>query len=35
MNSLRIGYVRVSTFEQNTVRRLDGIGPDKTFTEEA
>jgi DNA invertase Pin-like site-specific DNA recombinase len=31
----RIGYVRVSTVDQNTERQLDGIGLDKTFTDKA
>ena len=31
----RIGYVRVSTFEQNTDRQLDGVQVDKTFTDKA
>ena len=28
-----IGYIRVSTVEQNTDRQLDGLQFDKTFTE--
>ncbi|MDN7182538.1 recombinase family protein [Caballeronia sp. SEWSISQ10-4 2] len=35
MNGQRVGYVRVSTFEQNAVRQLDGIVLDRTFTEKA
>ena len=35
MNGQRVGYVRVSTFEQNVVRQLEGIGLDRTFTEKA
>ena len=31
----RIGYVRVSTFEQNTDRQLDGVQLDETFTDKA
>jgi DNA invertase Pin-like site-specific DNA recombinase len=31
----RIGYVRVSSVDQNTVRQLDGILVDKTFTDKA
>ena len=31
----RIGYVRVSTLEQNTERQLEGIEGAKTFTEKA
>jgi DNA invertase Pin-like site-specific DNA recombinase len=30
-----IGYIRVSTFEQNPERQLDGIKCDKTFTDKA
>jgi DNA invertase Pin-like site-specific DNA recombinase len=33
MTGKRIGYVRVSTILQNTVRQLDGILLDKTFTD--
>ncbi len=33
MQGHRIGYIRVSTVEQNTVRQLDGIQLDKTFTD--
>jgi DNA invertase Pin-like site-specific DNA recombinase len=31
----RIGYVRVSSVDQNTVRQLDGVPVDKTFTDRA
>jgi DNA invertase Pin-like site-specific DNA recombinase len=31
----RIGYVRVSTVDQNTARQLDGVEVDKTFTDRA
>lgn len=31
----RIGYIRVSTFEQNPDRQLDTITLDRTFTEKA
>jgi DNA invertase Pin-like site-specific DNA recombinase len=31
----RVGYVRVSTLDQNTVRQLDGIPVDKTYIEKA
>jgi DNA invertase Pin-like site-specific DNA recombinase len=31
----RIGYIRVSTAEQNTARQLDGIELDRTFTDHA
>lgn len=30
-----VGYVRVSTVEQNTDRQLDGVTVDKTFTDKA
>jgi DNA invertase Pin-like site-specific DNA recombinase len=35
MNSQRIGYIRVSTFEQNTARQLDDLVLDKVFTDKA
>jgi DNA invertase Pin-like site-specific DNA recombinase len=31
----RVGYVRVSSIDQNTVRQLDGVTLDKTFTDKA
>lgn len=31
----RIGYVRVSTIDQNTERQLDGVHVDRTFTDKA
>lgn len=31
----RVGYVRVSTNEQNVERQLDGVALDKTFTDKA
>jgi DNA invertase Pin-like site-specific DNA recombinase len=31
----RVGYIRVSSIDQNTVRQLDGILVDKTFTDKA
>lgn len=31
----RVGYVRVSSVDQNTVRQLDGVELDKTFTDKA
>ncbi len=31
----RVGYIRVSTVDQNTERQLDGIKVDKTFTDKA
>ena len=30
-----IGYIRVSSFEQNEVRQLDGVQLDKVFTDKA
>jgi DNA invertase Pin-like site-specific DNA recombinase len=33
--AVRVGYIRVSTLEQNTVRQLDGIEVGKTFTDKA
>lgn len=35
MAGQRIGYVRVSTFDQNTDRQLEGIQVDRTFTDKA
>src|SRR5688500_10570721 len=35
MNGQRIGYIRVSTVDQNTERQLDGIQLDKTFLDKA
>ncbi|MGO9016193.1 MAG: recombinase family protein [Dissulfurispiraceae bacterium] len=35
MNGQRIGYIRVSTFEQNTARQLDDLVLDKVFTDKA
>lgn len=35
MNGHRIGYIRVSTFEQNTARQLDGLILDKVFIDKA
>jgi DNA invertase Pin-like site-specific DNA recombinase len=32
---VRVGYVRVSTVDQNTVRQLDGIEVERTFTDKA
>jgi DNA invertase Pin-like site-specific DNA recombinase len=31
----RVGYIRVSTLDQNTVRQLDGVPVDKTYVEHA
>jgi DNA invertase Pin-like site-specific DNA recombinase len=33
--SKQIGYIRVSSAEQNTARQLDGVEVDKTFTDKA
>jgi DNA invertase Pin-like site-specific DNA recombinase len=35
MTGQRIGYIRVSTVDQNTERQLDGIQLDKTFLDKA
>ena len=35
MKGHKIGYIRVSTFEQNTDRQLEGIKLDKVFTDKA
>lgn len=35
MNGQRVGYVRVSTFEQNVERQLEGVTLDRTFTDKA
>jgi DNA invertase Pin-like site-specific DNA recombinase len=32
---MRVGYVRVSSVDQNTVRQLDGIDVERTFTDTA
>jgi DNA invertase Pin-like site-specific DNA recombinase len=31
----RVGYIRVSTLDQNTDRQLDGVALDKVFTDRA
>lgn len=31
----RVGYIRVSSVDQNTIRQLDGMTLDKTFTDKA
>ncbi|MBC7594167.1 MAG: recombinase family protein [Kineosporiaceae bacterium] len=31
----RLGYVRVSTLDQNTVRQLDGVAVDRVFEDKA
>ena len=33
--TIRVGYISVSTLEQNTVRQLDGITVDRVFTDTA
>lgn len=35
MTGQRIGYIRVSTFDQNPERQLEGIQVDRTFTDKA
>jgi DNA invertase Pin-like site-specific DNA recombinase len=35
MKGQRIGYVRVSSTDQNTDRQLDGVELDRTFTDKA
>ena len=35
MTSQRIGYIRVSSLDQNHGRQLDGIALDKVFTDKA
>ncbi|WP_328473888.1 recombinase family protein [Actinoplanes sp. NBC_00393] len=32
---MRVGYIRVSTVDQNTVRQLDGIEVERTFTDKS
>ncbi|MGY2025911.1 recombinase family protein [Nocardia gipuzkoensis] len=32
---MRVGYIRVSTVDQNTVRQLDGIEVERTFVDKA
>ena len=32
---MRVGYVRVSTVDQNTIRQLDGIEVERVFTDKA
>ena len=34
-NGQRVGYVRVSAVDQNTVRQLDGVQVDRTCTDKA
>ena len=33
MTGQQVGYIRVSSIDQNTIRQLDGVSLDKTFTE--
>jgi DNA invertase Pin-like site-specific DNA recombinase len=35
MKSLRVGYIRVSSADQNTERQLEGAALDRTFTDKA
>ncbi|TFC23490.1 recombinase family protein [Cryobacterium sp. MDB1-18-2] len=35
MTGQRVGYVRVSTLDQNTVRQLDGVDVDRVFEDKA
>jgi len=35
MKGQKIGYIRVSTIEQNTARQLEGIVLDKVFEDKA
>ena len=35
MNGQRIGYIRVSSFDQNPERQLDQVPLDKVFTDKA
>ena len=35
MTGLRVGYIRVSSIDQNPERQLEGIALDKTFTDKA
>lgn len=32
---MRVGYIRVSTLDQNTIRQLDGIDVERVFTDKA
>jgi DNA invertase Pin-like site-specific DNA recombinase len=32
---MRVGYLRVSTIDQNTIRQLDGVALDRVFTDHA
>src|SRR5699024_9310883 len=33
--TMRVGYIRVSTLDQNTVRQLDGVEVERVFTDRA
>ena len=35
MKGARLGYIRVSSFDQNEHRQLDGVQVDRTFTDKA
>ena len=35
MRGQRVGYVRVSTLDQRTARKLEGVAVDRTFVERA
>lgn len=35
MKGQRIGYIRVSAYDQNPERQLEGIELDRTFTDQA
>lgn len=35
MNGQRVGYIRVSSLDQNPARQLDGAAVDRTFTDQA
>ncbi|MGH3769767.1 MAG: recombinase family protein [Pseudonocardiaceae bacterium] len=35
MNGQRVGYVRVSSLDQNPIRQLEGVALDRTFTDTA
>lgn len=35
MKGQRVGYIRVSTLDQNTERQLEGVDLDRTFTDKA
>ena len=35
MHEQRVGYIRVSSFDQNPERQLDGVSVDRVFTDKA